>query len=143
MYALDTDTTSLLFRGRNQPLNERVRATPRADLWVPAVVVEEQFRGRLAVLSRLNPTTSRDSALIPNACQDLVQTLTFLQQFQVMPYAEADEALFQSWSAATKRLGTQDCRIAVIAVNNGLIVVTRNARHFGQMPGVRYEDWTL
>ena len=143
MYVLDNDTASLLFRGRNGALNRRALAVPPADLWLPAIVVEEQFRGRLSVLAKLNPVRSKDSALIPAAHRDLVLTQDFLRQFQVLPYTQADEDLYQSWSAVVKRVGTRDCRIAAIAVNQGFTVVTANLRHFQQIPDLRTTDWSV
>ena len=143
MYVLDNDTASLLFRGRNGALNRRALAVPPADLWLPAIVVEEQFRGRLSVLAKLNPARSKDSALIPAAYRDLVLTQDFLRQFQVLPYTQADEDLYQSWSAVVKRVGTRDCRIAAIAVNQGFTVVTANLRHFQQIPDLRTTDWSV
>jgi len=143
MYVLDNDTASLLFRGRNSALNQRALAVPPTQLWLPAVVVEEQFRGRLGVLARLNPSRPRDSALIPVAYRDLVLTQDFLRQFRVLPYTQADEELYQSWSAAVKRIGTHDCRIAAIAVNQGFTVVTANLRHFQQIPDLRTTDWSV
>ncbi len=143
MYVLDNDTASLLFRGRNSVLNQQALAVPPVQLWLPAVVVEEQFRGRLSVLTRLNPSRPRDSALIPVAYRDLVLTQDFLRQFQVLPYTQADENLYQSWSAAVKRVGTRDCRIAAIALNRGFTVVTANLRHFQQVPDLQTTDWSV
>ena len=143
MFALDNDTASLLFRGRNSILNRRTLAIPPSQLWLPAVVVEEQFRGRLGVLAKLNPARPKDSLFIPIAYRDLVLTQKFLQQFQILLYTQADEDLYQSWSAAVKRVGTRDCRIAASAVNRGFTVVTANLRHFQQIPGVQAVDWSV
>ena len=143
MFALDDDTVSLLFRGRNSGLNRRGLATPTTQLWLPAVVVEEQFRGRLGVLAKLNPARLKDSPLIPIAYRDLVLTQEFLRQFQILPYTQADEDLYQSWSAEVKRVGTRDCRIAVSAINRGFTIVTANWRHFQRIPGVVFVDWSV
>ena len=142
MYLLDNDTASLLFRGRNSALNERVQAVPATDIWLPVIVVEEQHRGRLGVIAKLNPNLPKDSALIPIAYRDLAQTQAFLQQFQIVPYTQAEEDLYQSWPAAVKRIGTRDCRIGAIAVIHAFTVVTANLRHFQQMPGVNSVDWS-
>ncbi len=143
MFVLDNDTASLLFRGRNSVLNKRALAVSPSQLWLPAVVVEEQFRGRLGVLAKLNPARPKESLLIPVAYRDLMLTQEFLRQFQVLPYTQADEDLCQSWSAAVKRVGTRDCRIAAIAINQGFTVVTANLRHFQQIPDVQTVDWSI
>lgn len=41
------------------------------------------------------------------------------------------------------RIGTQDLRIASIAIANNAILVTRNQRDFSRVPGLQFEDWTL
>jgi tRNA(fMet)-specific endonuclease VapC len=39
-----------------------------------------------------------------------------------------------------KRIGRGDCQIAAIALRHNATVVTRNLRHFEQVPGVLCED---
>jgi tRNA(fMet)-specific endonuclease VapC len=40
------------------------------------------------------------------------------------------------------RLATMDLRIGAIAIASGLVLLTRNMRDFGRVPGLITEDWT-
>ena len=68
-------------------------------------------------------------------------TLIGIGAFTLLPYSAAAEALFQAMPPEVKRIGTQDCRIAAIAMVNDCTVITRNVRDFSRIPGVRCEDW--
>ena len=142
MYVLDSDTLTLSLEG-NDKVARRILSTPFGDLWLPAIVVEEQLRGRLSFLSRLNPARALDRSKLPRAYKLLLETVRDLQRFQYLSYTAEMETLYQSWPAAVKRLGTRDCRIAATAIVSGFTVVTCNTRHFQPIPGVSVEDWTV
>lgn len=109
-------------------------------MWLPAVVVEEQLRGRLAVLAKLHGELPDRVA---RAYGFFLKTLADMQQFQIVPYTVTAEALYRSWPATVKKIGTRVCRIAASAITNGLTVVTRNRQDFEQIPGARIEDWSV
>jgi len=141
VYALDSDTLTLFFQG-NATVVRRVLDTPKADLWIPAMAVEERLRGRLATLSSLNPSRAADSRKLPAAYALLLETMQALHGFQHLAYTPEAEALFQSWPAAVKRIGTRDCRIAATAITHGFTVITCNLAHFQTIPNVNLEDWS-
>ena len=129
MFVLDNDTLSLVFRG-NERIIRRIDSVPPYDVWLPAIVVEEQFRGRMAFLNSLNPKQKADSLKLPLAYELLLQTRRQLATYQVLPYTAEMEELYQSWPASVKRLGTRDCRIAATAIILGFTVITCNLSHF-------------
>jgi tRNA(fMet)-specific endonuclease VapC len=40
-----------------------------------------------------------------------------------------------------KKIGRRDLLIGAIALAHGATLVTRNLRHFSQIPGLRVENW--
>ena len=93
MYLLDNDTYSQFQQGQEK-ITARLLSVPRSSLWLPAILVEEQLRGRLAVLAGLNPTRSADALRVPQAYGLLLKTLRDLQDFQHLPYTLEMEALY-------------------------------------------------
>lgn len=109
MFVLDSDTFTLALQGPTK-VARRVLSTPNSDIYVPAIVVEEQLRGRMAALAGLNSARVADRLKVPFAYDLLLRTVRELQIFQYLPYTAEMEALYQSWPAAVKRVGTRDCR---------------------------------
>jgi len=141
VYVLDSDTLTLSLQG-NKTVVHHILSTPADAIWLPAIAVEEQLRGRLSVLSGLNSARISDRSKMPQAYDLLLETVRELQRFQYLSYTAEMEALYQSWPAAVKRLGTRDCRIAATAIVHGFTVVTCNLSHFQPIPGVTAEDWS-
>ena len=50
---------------------------------------------------------------------------------------------YQSLRQQQIRIGTQDLRIAAIALANQAVVVTRNQQDFIKIPDLAVEDWTV
>jgi len=141
MFVLDSDTLTLSFQG-NVAIARRILAPPEGSIWLPAITVEEQLRGRLNYLSSLNSARVSDRSKVPLAYDLLLETVRRLQQFQHLPYTAEMETLYQSWPAVVKRLGTRDCRIGATAIVHGFTVITCNLSHFQPMPDAQIEDWS-
>lgn len=139
MHILDTDTISRLlnYPNSNRVLAERVRAVPSDRLHIAVITFEEVLRGLLDVIHR-----QRKTRQVTEAYTEFIRLHHGLTQFKILPYTDAAEVFYQGLVADTKRICTQDCRIAAIAAVHGFTVITANTRDFSRIPGVRYENWT-
>jgi tRNA(fMet)-specific endonuclease VapC len=63
----------------------------------------------------------------------------------ILPFDEGSAKVYGPLKAGLERKGTvrsePDLRIAAIAIQHRLILVTGNVRHFEAVPGLRFEDW--
>ena len=135
-YLLDTDSASLAFRG-NSRIRTRIRQAPNPGIWLSAIAAEEIMQGALGSVN-----ANRNKAGSAAAYQLFFGPVASICEYRIHPYNEDAAALFASFPARVKRLGSQDCRIAASAIAAGWIVVTANHRHFSQIPGVQFEDWS-
>ena len=73
----------------------------------------------------------------------LQQTFAQLQLYPILPFDEAALDAFQAIPTKIRqRAGTQDCRIAAIALARGFAVVTCNVSDFHLIPQLKVEDWS-
>jgi tRNA(fMet)-specific endonuclease VapC len=100
------------------------------------VAAEEALRGRLAQVAGASDGPTRILSY-----KLLTQAIQLFTQFPIVPYDQSAEDEFQRLRSI--RIGSRDLKIASIAMANGSIVVTRNRRHFGLIPGLTIEDWSI
>lgn len=136
LYILDTDHVSLLQRG-NPAITAHLRQIDPQQTFATVITLVEQVQGRLAQLH-----ASKIETDVPHLLQMLQTTIDFFQGISVLPYDDDAAARFVQLRQARLRLGTQDLRIAAIALVYGGAVVTRNWRDFRQVPGLALEDWS-
>jgi len=65
-----------------------------------------------------------------------------MKTMTILDFDHAAEMLDQNLRRQKPRLGTQDRRIAAIALANKCVLVTRNQADFGQIPGLVLQDWS-
>lgn len=135
-YILDTDHVSL-YQRRHPQVVARVLATSPADLGVTTITLGEQVQGRLAVIrhARAQPDAARGYLR-------LRETVAFYQTIQLVDYTTVAVANFEELRRQGVRIGTQDLRIAAIALAEDSILVSRNTRDFVQVPGLALADWS-
>ncbi len=133
MYLLDTDILSnLLRRTPSTALIARLASVPPEQQFTSSITLGELVYGA----HRLGDGGS-----------DLLQRLeeTLLPNLPVLSFDAAAARRYGEVRADLERRGTPigdaDLRIASIALDRGLTVVTGNVRHFRQVPRLAVENW--
>jgi predicted nucleic acid-binding protein len=139
VYLYDTDTVTAIHMGTDS-VTEKVSRIPRSRTLVSIVTVAEVMQGWLADVNRSQSSVKGNICL---AYDNLSRAHENLKSFNIIRYDAQAEAVFESFPAAVRRTGTNDCRIAATAIAHGLIVVTRDMQDFARIPGVQFEDWTV
>ena len=137
-YLLDTDTITLLQFG-HATVVRNVAARPNTDILLCVVSFQEQMRGWLGRLGKLAaPAQQAD-------WYDRLVTRLFpvWRRFDMLPFPLSALQRFQQVRALRLNVGLMDLRLATVALENNLTVVTRNVRDFNRVPGVRTEDWSV
>jgi len=136
-YILDTDHVTL-FQYNNAQIAQRIKEVGSLNIFVTTVTLEEQLRGRLAGISR----AATKPEMLPVAYQNLRKTVLFFYSINLLDFNEAAYNRYQNLRQQKIQIGTQDLRIAAIALANGAIVVTRNRKDFSKVPSLYLEDWS-
>jgi tRNA(fMet)-specific endonuclease VapC len=137
-FLLDTDTLSLLEQGHPHVL-QQVNSHSATDLALSAISIQEQMQGFLASLLR-----ARNRQQIALAYDRLVtRLLPVWSRFVVLPFPETAILRFEQLRSLRLNVGLMDLRIAAVALENALIVVTRNQRDFGRVAGLTTADWAV
>jgi len=137
LLVLDTDHFSEW--ERDSAAGRRFRARPdsaRPDIAVSVVTVEEQMRGWLAEISR-----HRDPHRQISPYAKLQRQIEVFADWIILPWDSESAGLFLGLRRQGLRLGTLDLKIACIALAHEATLLTRNARDFAKVPGLRFENW--
>jgi tRNA(fMet)-specific endonuclease VapC len=137
IYLLNTDHVSLSQHGH--PLvSARIQTVGPAQLAISVITVEEQLRGWLAATR--NATTAQARV---TAYERLRMAVEYFASVTLLNYTIPADTLVADLRRQGVRVGTQDLRIAAVALTHGATLVTRNKRDFDQVPGLTLVDWSL
>lgn len=136
LYVLDTDHLSLMQRG-NKIISNKLLSIASSELAITIISWEEQLRGWLAVINKVNS----GEQLIKAYQQLKLATLSF-SQLNILDYNHQSDQLFDQFRKQKIRIGTQDLRIATIVITNNGILLTRNQKDFSQVPSLQIDDWS-
>jgi len=96
------------------------------------------LRGRLSYLAQ-----AKDGPARMQRYGFLLQTVGLLCPLPRISFDQASETQFQHLLSLKLRIGTQDTKIAAIALANNLTLLTRNRRDIGRVPGLVLDDWSV
>ncbi|BAZ09312.1 hypothetical protein NIES4071_11200 [Calothrix sp. NIES-4071] len=137
MWILDTDTLTL-YQNRNPRILQRLNQINFEQVAVTAVTVEEQMRGWLDAIRQ-----SSEPQRLVWGYLGLRRGIEFFNRIRILDFDQNASEFYKELKQAKIRVGTQDLRIAAIAISNNAILVTRNLRDFSRIPNLKFEDWTL
>lgn len=140
-FLLDTDHISVLQRQSGAEyvtLAARLASQQPGDFAFSVVSFHEQALGCHTYLSR-----ARTSADVAHGYSMLGRMLRDFAVAVVLPFDAAAAGTLDSLRGQRVRLATMDLRIAAITLSRGLVLLTRNIRDFGRVPGLITEDWTV
>lgn len=129
MFVLDTNTLVYFFRGEGE-VARRLLSTAPAEIAVPTVVVYELETGI---------AKSKDAAKRRGQLDQLLQVVA------VLPFgieqARASAVIRARLEQDGTPIGPMDTLIAGTALAHRGVLVTRNVREFGRVPGLSVQNW--
>jgi len=137
MHLLDTDPLTYLHAGHPRVV-EHLRELADPDVGTTIITKIELLRGRFDFVLK-----AATGAELLKAQRLLARTEELLAQIVVVPLDEQAAAQFDRLSAAKglRKIGRADLLIASIALAHRATLVTRNVRHFRQIPGLTVTNW--
>ena len=141
MYILDTDHISVMESAGTSAEGQRLRlrmARLKPEGRITTIITfEEQVRGWMSFLAQAR---SLDKQV--GAYRRLKGVLDRYLKITVLEFDEAAALEFKRLQGLRLRIGTMDLKIAAIGLAHSATVLSRNVKDFGQVPGLRVEDWT-
>ena len=140
-YLLDTDHLSILQRKAGAEylrLATWMAQGSVSDFACCVVGLHEQVLGAHNFLNQAKNSTGlvRGYELLERLPRDYLA-------FVLLPFDTAGAAIYDQLLGHNLRVGAMDLRVAAIALSRSLIVLTRNLRDFGRVPGLTIEDRTV
>lgn len=139
MILLDTNHLSVLAFATSTParrLLERLEQCDDEFVGTTIVSVEECFKGWLAAIHRAGQPQDQISPY-----RQLLTFIDFIAEWDITLFDVVAADCFAELRRRRIRIGTQDLKIAAIALTRNALVLTANRRDFDLIPGLRVENW--
>jgi tRNA(fMet)-specific endonuclease VapC len=137
MYLLDTDTLTHLHSG-NFNVVKRLKSVDDSEIGITIITKVEVLRGRIDYILK-----AETGVALLKAQELFFRTEELLSELLIIPISQAASIEFDRLRAVSKfrKIGRNDLLIASITLANRAKLVTRNTRHFNQIPGLQLENW--
>jgi tRNA(fMet)-specific endonuclease VapC len=113
-----------------------METSPDQDFATTIVSVEEQMRGWLALIHRQRTALEQVRGYL-----ELEGLLRFYGKWRVLSFDRRAAVQFDDLRHRRIRVGTQDLKIAAIALVPDALLLSRNTVDFARVPGLRVESW--
>jgi len=132
MYLFDTDTLSnVVKRKPSGRLLQKLEETPIAFQHTSAINIGEIYYGANRSSRKMQILKAFEEMVFPNV--------------NILPFDRQSGQVFGILKAELEKRGIgcsePDLRIAAVAIQHSLILITGNTRHFKNVPRLRIEDW--
>lgn len=136
MHVLDTDTLTHLHAGHPRVI-KRLQVVDDPDICTTIITKIELLRGRFEFLLKA------DSIKFLKAQQLLIRTEELLSQINILLLDKSTVEQFELLrnNRKLRKISRTDLLIASIALANRATLVTRNLRHFKNVPGLKVVNW--
>lgn len=137
MYLLDTDTLTHLYAGQERVV-ARLRSVPISNVGITIITKIEVLRGRIEAMR-----TAADGEQLLRAQSHFIRSEALLEDLLIVPFDPKAATVFDMLRRApkVKKIGHADLMIASLALTHNAILVTRDRRHFSQVPRLQVENW--
>ena len=132
MFLFDTDTLSnIVKRQPSDFLLEKLRDLPKALQYTSAINIEEIYYGAKRSSKKDRILKAFEEKVFPNV--------------NILPFDQESGRVFGTLKAELEKRGIgcsePDLRIAAVAMQHNLTLITGNTRHFNNIPGLSIENW--
>jgi len=132
MYLFDTDCLSNILKKAPSPLLiKKLESLPKGLQFTTSINVSEIYFGAYR---------SRNQEKILKAYEDKV-----FPNVNILPFDTDSGKIYGRLKSLLEKRGLSksepDLRIAAIAIQHNMILITGNKRHFMNIPGLNMEDW--
>ena len=137
MHLLDADTLTYLHAGHEKVV-QRLRQSDDLETGIAIITKAEVLRARCEFLLK-----AAHPEQLMRAQSWLERSEALLQQLLIVAFDDRAAREFERLreQKSLKKIGHVDLLIASVALANRATLVTRNLRHFRQIPNLELENW--